>query len=295
MKRFELKELLPLVTRLMEKYTSKESTSISYEKAEQLMGAVVYCIEETKQNSYKFNLPEKNQTARQAYDTGYVLVKEKAEKAEELYNEMLLNFCDYGNRCYHDTFVKGMPQFFLYYDSLYNPQNHILTLDYPVVGNVEKLCGIDLIYQYLMCIEIENELLAGFEEDRIREILLNYHNNYEELIINVSEIILRHILLEGIQRIEGEQCSLPEAVKEFVELAEKEKIENQILFLLKQVVKNYEHSEKLFFYLVPNVKELAFEIEYAIKSDNWNRLSVYNRKKKSGIRNHLMHNMVVLS
>ena len=131
-------------------------------------------------------------------------VKEKAEKAEELYNEMLLNFCDYGNRCYHDTFVKGMPQFFLYYDSLYNPQNHILTLDYPVVGNVEKLCGIDLIYQYLMCIEIENEFLAGFEEDRIREILLNYHNNYEELISNVSEIILRHILLEGIQRIEGD-------------------------------------------------------------------------------------------
>lgn len=43
---YEMEELVPIVGKLAEKYTSHESTSITYEKAEQLMGAVLYCIHE---------------------------------------------------------------------------------------------------------------------------------------------------------------------------------------------------------------------------------------------------------
>ena len=39
---YEMEELVPIVGKLAEKYTSRESTSIPYEKAEQLMGAVLY-------------------------------------------------------------------------------------------------------------------------------------------------------------------------------------------------------------------------------------------------------------
>lgn len=35
---YEMEELVPIVGKLAEKYTSHESTSITYEKAEQLMG-----------------------------------------------------------------------------------------------------------------------------------------------------------------------------------------------------------------------------------------------------------------
>ena len=41
---YEMEELVPLVGKLEEKYTGHESTSITYEKAEQLMEAVIYCI-----------------------------------------------------------------------------------------------------------------------------------------------------------------------------------------------------------------------------------------------------------
>ncbi len=46
---YEMEELVPIVGKLAEKYTAFESTSVSYEKAEQLMGAVLYCIHETWQ------------------------------------------------------------------------------------------------------------------------------------------------------------------------------------------------------------------------------------------------------
>ena len=45
---YTMEELIPIVGELAEKYTAKESTSITYEKAEQLMGAVLYAIHETE-------------------------------------------------------------------------------------------------------------------------------------------------------------------------------------------------------------------------------------------------------
>ncbi len=39
-----MEELLPLMEELTKKYTSGESTSVTYEKAQELMEAVLYCI-----------------------------------------------------------------------------------------------------------------------------------------------------------------------------------------------------------------------------------------------------------
>ena len=43
---YEPEELLPLVARLAKKYTGGESTSVTYETAQYLMEAVLYCINE---------------------------------------------------------------------------------------------------------------------------------------------------------------------------------------------------------------------------------------------------------
>ena len=44
---YEMEELITIVGRLAEKYNAHESTSMTYEKAEQLMEAILYCIHET--------------------------------------------------------------------------------------------------------------------------------------------------------------------------------------------------------------------------------------------------------
>ena len=41
-----IEELLPVMAHLADKYTSKESTSVSYDTAQRLMEAVLYCIHE---------------------------------------------------------------------------------------------------------------------------------------------------------------------------------------------------------------------------------------------------------
>ena len=41
---YEMEELVPIVAKLTEQYTSKESSSIRFETARQLMEAAIYCI-----------------------------------------------------------------------------------------------------------------------------------------------------------------------------------------------------------------------------------------------------------
>lgn len=41
---YPMEELIPILAELTDRFTSKESTSVSYERARQLMEAILYCI-----------------------------------------------------------------------------------------------------------------------------------------------------------------------------------------------------------------------------------------------------------
>ena len=194
---YEMEELLPIVAELADKYTSKESTSIPYETAQMLMGAVIYCIreywrdEESKAGIIAAdggNLPD----ARLAYEKGYELVLKKTRLAKALYDEIIADFEDYGCRNYSDTIRLGMPQFFLRYDARFSPQDHLLTLDYPCMGGPIQESGVDLIFEYLKKIREEQRILETFEPEEVREILEEVCPEYEELFFdNICEAVLR--------------------------------------------------------------------------------------------------------
>ena len=82
--RFKIEELVPIVGKLAEHYTAGQSTSITYEKAEQLMEAVLYCIQEMEQVRPDSLISEKDLTAQSAYEIGLACVEEKTKKALQL-------------------------------------------------------------------------------------------------------------------------------------------------------------------------------------------------------------------
>lgn len=206
---YNMEELIPLVARLAEKYTGFESSSITYECAQQLMEAVVYCIREyenTAKTDRKAGIgsdilgenpkvqvlitdEERKISASDAYQYGYELVVQKARAANKLYNEIMENFCDYGSRALYETMAVGMPEFFLHYDIRFAPQEEILLLDYPIPQATSNLRGIDRIYQYLCYIQKEQEFLRCFPKGYVEEVCTAYHKDYGELFINLSEII----------------------------------------------------------------------------------------------------------
>ena len=206
MMNFSVEELLPVVGKLAEKYTGWESTSITYEKAEQLMEAVLYCIREMDGQREGLVSQEK-MSAEMAYELGYQCVVEKVKETLDLYHKILPDFSFYENRCLRDTFLKGIPEFFRWYDVKFEPQNTILTLDYPVLVDLSGCSGIDRIHKYLACIHVEQKFLQRFPEEEVIHILSRYNKHHRDMIENICDFVLLDIAKKMVAEagLTGEQ------------------------------------------------------------------------------------------
>lgn len=191
---FEMEDLIPVVAELATRYTSNESTSVSYDKAGQLMGAVIFCIEEYEKTEPETLVAASKPSAFSIYCTGYELVCKKTKDALSLYHKIMEDFSAYKNEALHDTIVKGMPAFFQYYDPQFQPQNRILTLDYPTLYQVEHLQGIDAIYQYLAYIQKEQQFLQTFSENYIETALQDYQEDPDGLFLNIPSVVMRYAM-----------------------------------------------------------------------------------------------------
>jgi len=183
-----LEQLLPIVAKLTDKYTSKESSSITYEKAQMLMEAVLYCIDEVYNAEDLSTLVAKTEDLNMIYLTGYEMIKGKVKNALSLFNNLSVYFCDYGNY-YLQAVMKDMAVFFTKYDPQFSPQDHIVELDYPIRLTEEGVSGINYIEQYLQSLEQEQKYLNKYTREMIENILYNYDKDYKKMPINIYDVV----------------------------------------------------------------------------------------------------------
>jgi hypothetical protein len=274
MNEFSMEELIPIVTELTEKYTSKESTSISYDTAKQLMNAVLYCI-----NEYEFCFHELFQEkhnslaqdtgARTAYNMGYKLVVKKVLKTKDLYEEILKDFNAFRNIAYYDTIIKGIPLFFINYDAKFNPQNQILTLDYPTIKINQELRGVDAVYEYLTYIKMEQDFLMAYETEFIVQVLTCYQGDYEELFINICSVVLRYVIgcmivKKKISDAAGFNDADLGRIRNFVAGNTRDELEQKLNALLKLLVRQHYSDDKLLLeYLREDIINFSYELNNA--------------------------------
>lgn len=189
---YEMEELLPLVERLTFKYTSGDSSSVTYETARMLMEAIIYCIREYDEQGEELQLRTKEKLeAAMAYQLGYEAVIAKVHKTKELYHAVLEDFHDYGCQNLKETFLDAIPAFFVGYDPKFKPQDHILTLDYPVIRPVYDSCGVDAIYRYVGHVRLENDFLRAFDAAQVEELLERVMPDYRKLYYeNIAYAVL---------------------------------------------------------------------------------------------------------
>lgn len=284
---YSMDELIPLVADLSYKYTSGESTSITYEIATQLMKAVLYCIHEYESSlgdssKAESSLDDAGFTvvcesdekvrARLAYNKGYELVVMKVKKALHLYDEIMTDFKSYRNINYYDTLVKGIPSFFLYYDAKFNPQNHILTLDYPTINQLGGLCGIDAIYEYLSYIQLEQKFLKKFSEEYVIDVLAGFHSGYEELFINICSIVFRNVIGNMIagKKIMHKGFSEKDfrIVKDYIIENTREEVERKLIILLNELINSgYNNDRQLSQYLQEGIKDFSVELINGVENN----------------------------
>lgn len=177
-------DLIPILARLTNEYTSFESSSISYDTANDLMNGILYSLREV--SDIKRNLPETKAGADVSllYKKGQEVILKKVNRSKDTYNQLIKDYNAYGVKNYEDTIQKGLSTFFLRYDSKFKPQDHILTLDYPSLFPKSSLKGIDLIYYYTESIQKENMFLAFFHPVAIKNLLNSLTKDYENLYMD---------------------------------------------------------------------------------------------------------------
>lgn len=271
--KYEMEDLVPIVAKLAEGYTSKESTSITYERAQQLMEAVLYSIREAEKAG-QFSLIQKDElSTERMYAIGVKCVEDKTKEALDLYNGIMTHFSSYGNQCLYDTVVKGLPEFFKWYDCKYDPQNTILTLDYPILMDISEQTGIDKIYDFLFCIQLEQIFLNKFPPEYVMEILSKYDKQYKLMIENLCEIVLMNVIshmLAGkeisILDFEPEEYLKTQALIQTENLSDlREKLKNAVKVLVREY---YENDEKLLEYLYKTVDNIAVRMKCAADYGN---------------------------
>ena len=75
------------------------------------------------------------------------------------------------------------------YDHIFEPQNTILTLDYLLLKDLSGDMGIDRIYKFLLCIQLEQEFLRRFPKRYVLDVLRNYNIEYKETPDNICGIV----------------------------------------------------------------------------------------------------------
>lgn len=201
-------EILAILEKLIKSYTSAQSSSVSYETAQMLLEAIHYCMAEYYREKAEMSdtqgteavMAREEIAPTQLYKEGYEAVLRKVYKVKEIYERLILDFDDYGCTHYRDTILKGMPAFFLRYDPKFCPQDHILTLDYPVSESLEGLLGVDRIYRYLQCVELEKEKLSNLPREVVIASLQEACPEYKELFFdNIWQNVCQYCAREEME------------------------------------------------------------------------------------------------
>ena len=267
--KYEMEELLPIVAALAEQYTSKESTSVSYEQANRLMEAVLYCIGQCSEGRQITD--SRGLTAREAYEWGYELVVQKVKRTQEIYNGMIIDFCAYGNDNYRETVERAIPGFFRYYDAKFAPRETIITMDYPTIRLITDATGINAIAKYIEYISYEQRFLKALPQEYVCDILFRFRPDYGKQFYNICNIVLRHILGhmiigEPLGKRAGEEEYA--ALSEWILEREAEHLEKLIMELLHQLIfEKYKGDQMLECYLQADIRNFVVEMQNAARNN----------------------------
>lgn len=273
-----MEELLPIISELAQQYTGCESTSITYEKAQSLMEAVLFCLREYG-DSCTHTLVNGDNSVKEQYKTGRKLLFDKVEEIRKIWNEISLRFADFGVKCLYDTVQKGIPQFLKWYDIRFCPQDTILTLDYPVLTDCSTMAGADAVYAYLRAIRTEQVFLEAFDRNYIMRVLEKYDPDYPDMIENICSIVLANMIGHiAIQKPWGDAEFQDEDYLQLSEVFEGMSvpdIENVVTTFVKKIVDQfYEKDKDMLAYLCCETKNIAVRIDTANRHGQLGRIFV---------------------
>ena len=187
-------QILQLLDEIVYKYNGLDSSSIRKEILEDISNSNNYTIGvylKTFRNPDEALKEIKDKGVKKAYQEGRKKIDRMLNIIRLMYIKVKQNKLNIENATYNDTIIGGIQGFLKIYNPDFKAQDMKITADYPLYNNlIGKLDGVEFIKEYLNSLYLENLFCMNFSEEKIKYLLYGYSHYYQELIINIFEIVL---------------------------------------------------------------------------------------------------------
>lgn len=207
-------QAMTILGELTRKYTKGESSSLRVETTQRLLMSIFYAIDAGINNFDDVRDALAALTSddlTEIYKQGLDSLESNLEACRQLYQEIDKNKLAVHNEAYQAT-INDLPKFFRNYDILFNAQDTMANIDYPLLFDDMSVQGILYIKQYLEKLNLENQICQSFASEDIDQLLYNYSRvyriNVHEALINILEIVLSNAIFSILSGNSGNQLHI---------------------------------------------------------------------------------------
>lgn len=276
-------QVLQLLDERIYKYNGNDSSSIRKEIMEDISNSNIYTIGiylKTFKNPDEAAKAIKEKGLKVIYQEGRKKINTMLNIIRVMYIKVKQNKLNIQNDIYNDTIIGGIKGFLKIYDPDFKAQDMKITADYPLYNNlIGKLEGVEFIKEYLNSIYLENTFCKKFSEEKIKYLLYGYSHDYQELIINVFEIVLLEtiackLVKRNIQDLSISTSELNEIYKLFKD-KEKIDIKNIIIKEYQDIINELKiNGQELENYIERNLDNMIGIITNAVKQKTLNKVFI---------------------
>ena len=174
-------------------FNAGDSSSLRVEKAQEIMASSMFTIGlwlKTYQNPDDAIIAIRNEQIAELYQKGRKRINTMLSATKAIHAKLLHQLIESPNVFYRSTIEGGILGFFKLYCPDFSAQEIHITADYPLYNSAPKLAGIEFIKSYVEAAYYENMFCAYFTSDYIHHLLCGFHEDYQELLINIYEQVL---------------------------------------------------------------------------------------------------------
>lgn len=188
---------LKLLAKQTKRYTFGDSSSVKVETAEKILESIFYCVgiylKSFQDTDVSLNVLKQN-TLSMLFQQGRKLINSKFTAARQMLSIIQTDCIITDNCAYNDTVQSGIEPFFNKYDAEFAAQDVPGSIDYPLCNEKMDLAGIEYIFSYLQKLNLENQFCKNFSEHNIAILLRKYNEHYQDLLINIFELVLTNAI-----------------------------------------------------------------------------------------------------
>ncbi|MBO1580925.1 DUF6179 domain-containing protein [Bacillus sp. XF8] len=192
-------EIIEILQQLIRRYTQGESTSVTSETAEGIMVSLMYAMDAY---ALHFKNPEEAiahlnfESIKDIHAKGVKLLRHYFEEAKQIYQEIKKIRLDVPVDAYNMTIDESLPVFMNHYNIIFEAQNTMASIDYPLATDDMRLQGVFYIKQYLERLLMETRFCQFFNHEDLMYILTNFGKicrfNYRIELFNIFELMVNN-------------------------------------------------------------------------------------------------------